>query len=248
MSKILLYSCVFFNEKYINLLELLLKTYILNGKPTSEIDYLVLTNPLFEEKISAVFNKYNVKGHVWCLNLTTMFEATYARLKIFDFKDISNYSKILYLDTDILISNNIKNILNFDLENKLYVLKEGNTSHEDWGKNLFRDNNPNIDAFTSGIMLFNNCSVIKKEFIIILKHIEEDKDNKVNIPSTYEQPYIIYHFIKDNLYNNSKLINIAINNPKKLNNETVCHFPEKVGLYESKIDKMSNFFNTYMFL
>lgn len=248
MSKILLYSCVFFNEKYINLLELLLKTYILHGKPTSDIDYLVLTNPSFEKRITSIFNKYNVKGHIWCLNLTTMFEATYARLKIFDFKDISNYSKILYLDTDILITNNIENILNFDLENKLYVLKEGNTSHEDWGKNLFRDNNPNLDAFTSGIMLFNNCNLIKKEFFTILKHIEEDIQNKVNIPSTYEQPYIIYHFIKDELYNNSKLINIAINNPKKLNNETICHFPEKVGLYESKIDKMKEFFNTYMFL
>ena len=246
MSKILLYSCVFFNEKYINLLELLLKSYIMHGKPTSDVDYLVLTNSLFQEKINGIFNKYNVKGYIWCLDLRTMFEATYARLKVFDFKDISNYNKILYLDTDILITNNIKNILNFVLENKLYVLKEGNTNHEDWGKNLFKNNNPNIDAFTSGIMLFNNCNVIKESFDIILNHIQEDVKNKVSIPSTYEQPYIIYHFIKSELYNNSKLINIAINNPKKLLNETICHFPEKVGLYENKIDKMTDFLTRYM--
>ena len=33
MSKILIYSCVFTNEKYLNLLELLLKSYIEFGKP-----------------------------------------------------------------------------------------------------------------------------------------------------------------------------------------------------------------------
>ena len=40
-----------------------------------------------------------------------MFEACYSRLKIFEYSDINKYDKILYLDYDILITNNLSNIL-----------------------------------------------------------------------------------------------------------------------------------------
>ena len=34
------------------------------------------------------------------------------------------YNKILYLDCDILVTNSLNEILDFQLENKLYVLQE----------------------------------------------------------------------------------------------------------------------------
>lgn len=41
----------FSNEKYLNLLDLLLKSYIEFGKPENNIDYIVISNKIYEKKI-----------------------------------------------------------------------------------------------------------------------------------------------------------------------------------------------------
>ena len=64
MSKFLIYSTVFTNEKYFNLLDLLLKTYIEFGKPENIVDYLVISNTIYEKKILNLFEKYNIKGNI----------------------------------------------------------------------------------------------------------------------------------------------------------------------------------------
>ena len=50
MSKTIIYSCVFFNEKYINLINLLLKSYKLFGNSPDDVDYLIICNPNFQKK------------------------------------------------------------------------------------------------------------------------------------------------------------------------------------------------------
>ena len=149
-------------------------------------------------------------------------------------------------------------MFNFELENKLYALQEGNTNHYFWGSKFF-DKNPNCSAFTSGILLFNNNIIIKGLFSEILQHI-----NKELIKNNYEllfqqnkdvdfsiifgdQPFIVYHAVKNNLYDNQKLINIVINNPNNFNNQTISHFSGGPGDYESKIVKMSKFMKDIMF-
>ena len=246
MDKTIIYSCVFFNEKYINLLNLLLKSYKLFGNSSDDIDYLVVCNPDFKNNIQQIFDNLNINGKIWCLDLKTKFEAGYSRLKIFDYPNINLYNKILYLDCDILVTNSINNILDFKLENKLYALREGNTNHKFWG-NQFFDNNPNCDAFTSGILLFNNNIIIKDLFSQILLHINNHITSKLPIPTCIDQPFIVYHAFKNNLYDNQKLINLVINNPKEFNGESISHFPGGVGYYSNKVVKMSNFMNNIMF-
>ena len=258
MKKTLIYSCVFFNEKYIQLIKLLLKSYKLFGNSNDNIDYLIICNPEFKNKIQEIFDKLNINGKIWCLELKSKFEAGYSRLKIFDYPNINLYNKILYLDCDILITNSINNILGFHLENKLYVLQEGNTNHTFWGRELF-DINPNCSAFTSGILLFNNNMIIKDLFSQILLHINNHINSNLPIPMCLDQPFIVYYAVKNNLYNNQKLIDLVINNPNTFDNwrgkdmpqnynkQTICHFPGVPGHYESKIEKMSNFMNDIMF-
>ena len=53
--KTLIYSCVFFNEKYIELINLLLKTYVTFGNPTDDICYLIICNSNFQDKIKDIF-------------------------------------------------------------------------------------------------------------------------------------------------------------------------------------------------
>jgi hypothetical protein len=246
MTKTIIYSCVFFNEKYINLINLLLKSYKLFGNSSGDVDYLIICNPDFQKKIQAIFDNLNISGKIWCIDLKTKFEAGYSRLKIFDYPDINLYNKILYLDCDILVTNSINKILDFQLEDKLYALKEGNTNHVFWG-NQFFDNNPYCAAFTSGILLFNNNIIIKDLFSQILLHIHNHITSMLPIPGCLDQPFIIYHAVKNNLYNNQKLINIVINNPNNFNNETISHFPGVPGHYESKIVKMTNYMRDIMF-
>jgi hypothetical protein len=50
MSKFLIYSTVFTNEKYFNLLDLLLKSYIEFGKPENNVEYLLISNTIYEKK------------------------------------------------------------------------------------------------------------------------------------------------------------------------------------------------------
>ena len=259
MSKAIVYSCVFFNEKYVNLINLLLKSYKLFGNSSDNVDYLIICNSDYQKKIQELFDNLNINGKIWCLDLKTMFEAGYSRLKIFNYPDINLYDKILYLDCDILVTNSINNILDFQLENKLYALQEGNTNHHYWGQQFFGKNNPKYEAFTSGILLFNNNIIIKDLFSQILLHINNHITSKLSIPGCLDQPFIVYHAVKNNLYDNQKLINIVINNPNKsdrwrpkqihqnYNGQTICHFPGEPGFYENKIEKMSNFMNDIMF-
>ena len=246
MTKTIIYSCVFFNQKYINLINLLLKSYKLFGNSPDDVDYLIICNPKFQKKIQSIFDNLNINGKIWCLDLKNKFEAGYSRLKIFDYPDINLYNKILYLDCDILVTNSINKILDFQLENKLYALQEGNTNNVYWGRQFF-DKNPNCSAFTSGILLFNNNIIIKDLFSQILLHIHNHITSNLPIPECLDQPFIVYHAVKNNLYNNQKLISIVINNPNNFNNETISHFPGGPGNYQSKIVKMTNFMMDIMF-
>jgi len=246
MTKIIIYSCVIFNKKYIDLINLLLKSYKLFGNFSDDVDYLIICNTDFQKEIKTIFDNLNISGKIWGIDLKTKFEAGYSRLKIFDYPDINLYNKILYLDCDILVTNSINKILDFQLENKLYALGQGNTNHPFWGSQFF-NKNPNCSAFTTGILLFNNNIIIKDLFSQILLHIHNHITRRLSIPTCLDQPFIVYHAVKNNLYDNQKLINIVINNPNNFNNETISHFPGGPGNYESKIKKMSNFMNNVMF-
>lgn len=246
MNKILIYSCVFFDQKYIDLINLLLKSYKLFGNSSNNIDYLIICNLEFQNKIQEIFNILNMNGKIWCLDLKTKFESGYSRLKIFDYHNINVYNKILYLDCNTLITNSISNLLDFHLDNKLYALQEGNTNYDFWGSQFF-NKNPNCSAFTSGILLFNNNMIIKDLFSQILSHISNHLSSNLPIPVCLDQPFIVYHAVKNNLYDNQKLINIVVNNPTNFNGQSVSHFPGEPDHYEGKMVKMSNFMNNIMF-
>ena len=249
MTRTIIYSCVFFNEKYIDLVNLLLKSYKLFGNSHDNVDYLIICSTDFQKNIQAIFDNLNINGKIWCIDLKTKFESAYSRLKIFDYPDINLYNKILYLDCDILVTNSLSNILDFQLENKLYALKEN--CHRAHHCEIFTDEEYELldksTTFSSGILLFNNNTIIKDLFSQMLLHIHNHITSKLPIPVCLDQAFIVYHAIKNNVDNNTKLINIAINNPTSFNNETISHFPGGIGVYETKIEKMTNFMNNIMF-
>ena len=234
--KNLLYFCIFYNEKYLILGDLLLKSLSIFGKiDKSKTDILLCTSREFMEKFKD--NKYvkelGVKFFVFEAN--NLYEACSARLNIFNYEKINdynkilfllffflslffllcyfeeinvvdllvvnhcnypfyNYNKILYIDTDILITDNLNNIFNKEINKKLYAKEEAGSRK--WHYFLWHKSKIKWlpkDSFSTGVLLFLNCPEIKELFSKIYLHIKDHIKNKKKMPSSVDQPFIIYH-------------------------------------------------------
>ena len=245
----LIYMCVFHKVSYINLLKILVRSISINANINAninkEIDILIITSPSFQRIIENELKTFNLPLKYYILDLHTLFDAGCARLNIFNY-DLTNYEKILYLDTDILINSDMNVLFQLELSSeKIYTLEEGTIGHPFWGGQFFdfKQYDKNIPAFTSGILLFRNSSCMKTLFISIQKHILDYIYIKKNdIPTCLDQPFIIYNAITQNKYDNQLLKTYVENNPLLVSSEKIVyHFPGGPGEYESKYDKMISF-------
>ena len=241
-----IFCCVFNQEKYVDMFFLLLESIFIYGNLDENTNILVYTSTLFMDiiKKSHLFNNEKIKFEI---NDTynDIDKACKARLDLFNLSSIKNYNKILYLDTDILVKDDINKVFEVCNEDILYVLEEGqiNSTTDYWGKTLFSNELKNYKdktAFTSGILLFNNCEKIKDLFIKIIKDIIDRPHNF----ACFDQPYIIYNAFKYNLYNNKILKSLAVNNDTNIHSDKVIHhFPGGPGIYQHKIDTITIFLN-----
>lgn len=230
--KDLVYLCIFYNKKFIDMFELFLESYVLYENDKIEyIDLLVLTSSEFKEDILKVGKRLNVNILVEVLESKNVFDSKIARLKIFDFEMTKKYRNILYLDTDVLLSGNLKNLLKRELilKEKLYVVKEGDIGDNYHGYFLFdRDINLNqIDykrpAFNSGVLLFKNCDIIRNLFKNIMIGILEYADTG-RFLSHVDQPFFNYYTLKSNLEEMMYLHGLSTNNPSGKITHVICHF------------------------
>jgi predicted O-methyltransferase YrrM/enamine deaminase RidA (YjgF/YER057c/UK114 family) len=243
-----IFVCVFNQEKYVDMFFLLLESIFIYGDLDYNTNILVYTSTHFMNKIkqSHLFNDEKIKFEI---NDTynNVDKACKARLDLFNLNSIKNYEKILYLDTDILIKDDIKKVFDVCKDDILYVFDEEgkiDDDHDYWGKTLFGNEVNNYDdksSFTSGILLFNNCETIKDLFNKII-------DDIIKRPyefSCYDQPYIVYNAFKYNLYNNKILKSFVVNNDTNIHSDKVIHhFPGQPGYYFDKIVKMTIFLNS----
>lgn len=196
---------------------------------------IIKKSHLFNEKIKFEINDtYN-----------DIEKACKARLDLFNLASVKNYKKILYLDTDILVKDNINKVFDVCEEEFLYTLEEGEIDSDTdfWGKSLFGNelyNYKDKKAFTSGMLLFKNCEKIRYLF----NKINEDI---INIPFynvCHDQPFIVYNAFKYNLYNNQILKSLVVNNDKNIHSDKVIHhFSGGPGVYAHKIYDMTIFLN-----
>jgi hypothetical protein len=247
--------CVFYNKDYTQLLSLLLKSIQRFTSNKCMFDVLIITEPGFRDSIDVLQSIFPFMVY-YMDNKITLFDAGCARLYIFSWDKIMDYSKILYLDTDVLLNNDLSNIFDVNLDDeKLYAYEEGSIHNNFWGGFLFRPRRSflrprrsffrsahNVAAFSSGVLLFKNCLSLKMLFNTIKEHAYNYiKSNPV--PVCLDQPFICYHAIKNNKYNNKALIELMENNPVGINHEKhIYHFPGGPGHYASKYEKMTHFF------
>jgi lipopolysaccharide biosynthesis glycosyltransferase len=167
-----------------------------------------------------------------------------SRLDLFSLSSTSQYNKILYLDTDIIVKGDLNKVFNVCEEDILYVLEEGsfdmcqNGSSDCWGRTLFEDEieYKNSTTFTSGILLFKNCQRIQDLF----EKIKEDIVKRPYHFDCYDQPYIVYNAFKYNCFDNQLLKEFVINHNESVD-RIIYHFCGGPGSYEHKLIKMKRF-------
>jgi len=254
-NKHLVYFCVFHNELYIDLLNILMKTIKMYSKYDT-IDFLVMTSPDFGPLVDTISNKLQISIQKKYFDFNTMHQAACARLHIHEYENIDLYEKILYLDTDIIIQNDLTTLFSTELENKVYAVSEDKISSEWFGSWFFDFNkiDKNTPGLNSGILLFNNTLVIKELFDAIKSHIKQMKDDNLRLPCLCDQPFISYHCISKNLYSYdlmsiyAKLITYppVVNEPSDI---IMCHFIWPIGNAQHKKDRMmfysKNMLNNY---
>ena len=265
-----IFICVFYQKRYVDMCSLLLESILICGQLDDNTEILVYTSTNFmniikqchffdSEKIKFEINdkktveSYDESLFTFINRILHMHENTYinikesccARLDFFQLSNIHNYEKILYLDTDIIVKDNINNLFDICKEDVLYVVEEGTIDHLSlaWGQLLFKDEVNDYEdksAFSSGLLLFNNCEKIKYLF----EKIKEDIVNRPFIFDCYDQPYIIYNAFKYNLYNNKLLNNlIATNDMNIFSDAIIHHFHGIPGYHTDKLQNMFNFLN-----
>jgi lipopolysaccharide biosynthesis glycosyltransferase len=243
--KNLIFITVFFKNEYIDLLMMLLETLYKKGNLGDNTDILIYTTTKFKE---IILEKLNENKLLFKTNdsINNVDSACKARLDFFDF-GLTEYYKILYLDTDILVVNDINKIFNLLTDEKLYAVKEGSIDHnreyDYWGKFLFGDTIDDYSdksAFNSGVLLFPNTKTIMRLF----KSIKECMVLNNNEGFT-DQVYFVYNTKKYNLLQNNSLLNVYVSFNNVSNNSILVHFIGGPGEAQSKLAKMTQFLNYF---
>lgn len=244
----LIYACVFYQESYIQLLNLLIDSinkYAYIDSRNTHI--LIFTSPNFIKKIQNSLVSYNLPISYKILDLTTMMEASCCKLQIFNYEEVDKYQNLLYLDTDVLINGDLNILFNTQIEsNKIYALIEGNIGDNLWGGQFFDLNiiDKNMRAFSAGVFYMKNSIEMKELFSNTNAHIEKYMSSGKPAPVCLDQPFLVYNSISSNRYNNTMIIQFLENNPTTVNlKRLIYHFPGGPGDYGSKLFKMKSFYS-----
>lgn len=206
-DKNLLYFSIFNDAEYIDLLYICLKS-IVERTPDIQFDTLFITNDSTKKKIESfdIISKFKVDYLIY-ENVLSGPPASLQKLNIFDYKKISEYSKILFFDADIICINDLNIIFDEYLEHEtLYVCSppayksctllsptHGIMYLSNYDAEFLYDN-PKIVPFNAGQFLFLNSSRMKE-------HFENVRWLKDSWPCEYfyEQSFMNYYFVIRNL-------------------------------------------------
>ncbi len=253
----LIYTCVFVNDKYISLTLELLRSFF-NSNPTDNgIDFLVYTNKTFSEQIlsglSDITDLSRLKFHINNY-YNTVNQSRISKVDIFDYKELHQYQKVLYIDTDSYITGSLNQLfdsLPLDKLNTMFVVPEGNvlSEAEYWGCSLFMKNGKTTDrpGFASSVFAFINIDSgkIKKMFLKIKQQFFLDMYQGKLI--FYDQPYLNYNFYESGLCDMEMNIlgRLVFTGARKYNSQYIIHhFSGCPGNYDIKSNVLNDFKQT----
>jgi lipopolysaccharide biosynthesis glycosyltransferase len=243
--KNLIYACVFYQSDYLILLEILLESIYKKGNIQPDTDILIITLPGFKDIIEPKIEYMKLPIKYYLLDIYDFYDSCCSRLRLFEYEHIDLYDNILYLDTDVLINNDMNLLFKQEIDKtKLYAIVEGTINGCYWGSDLFDltkvDNS--ITGFSSGVLYFKNSPEIRELFSVIKNHIQTYVGQHHSYPEGVDQPFFVYNAITRNQYDNQFLLEFGENNPTgNENKKIIYHFPGGIGWFTTKLERMRGF-------
>lgn len=240
--------CIFHQSTYIRLLKLLLMSISTRSHIDANTTHILIYTSLeFQSIIQDEIKDLSIHVMYEILDLSTLMESSCCKTRIFTYGTIHMYEKILYLDTDILINSDINILFNIPIEsNVIYALEEGNLGDAFWGGQFFDniDQRKSTTAFSAGVLYFMNSPSMRTLFDDITKHIDTYMKNTDLPPTCLDQPFVVYHAVLQNKYNNQLLKSYVELNPKEVSSTIIIyHFAGEPGDYLCKYKHMFSFWN-----
>lgn len=249
--KNLIYT-VFFGEPHILDQYLLMSELLLRHIDHNNTDFLVVTENKF---LPSVKQNKNAKPFMYTKPHENIQDITWARFEFLDLIDLSNYSKVLYLDVDIVISCDLAQVFELEMNKPIYSYNDGFNGNLkfDMTKNCdfygysflanekLLDKLGNSNVFSTGVMLFNteHMHTIRKSFLFAKKILRKcNVDCYVDFYSI-DQPAINIALTMLDTVNPNGLNSFVVNNPEK-QVKPISHFPGGIG-NTNKIKKMTDF-------
>jgi hypothetical protein len=217
-GKNLLYFTIFTNEKYLEMLDISLRTIVKNT-PTPSFDVLFITDEEYKPKILAldIVKQINAKFHV-VESPSNGIEASFNKLRIHEYENIKEYEKILYLDADVIALKNVNELFDLPLvHEKLHTKTNMKNQHSVTFTSPthglmyltekqadFIEKNTNILPLNAGQFLFLNSSKM-------IEHFKNVRWLKSVWPGLYffEQSFLNHYFALNGLVEQVLLKNIV---------------------------------------
>lgn len=259
MTKYLLYILVNFKtDYYLEMFKLFLKSVVTFGN-VSALDLLIICDNGTHDKINSLRSiSSNLKqfSNVFFHHIpkdNNLQHALMRKFSVIEFEGYMNYQKIMYLDIDVLVRDDIIKV--FDKvpvrNNTLYATKEGEIDEKYWYLNTYKNSNiqklkaDGVKGFNTGLFMFKPSEAMKTHF----QNVRDLAANYTGKYSFYDQSFANYYFNINKLVNTRYMNDIYVmfpNEEQDYPDKIILHFAgigrytEKAAIMKKYLAKISN--------
>ena len=175
------------------------------------------------------------------------------KVEIFHFDMINNFEKVIYLDSDIVITGDLNVIFdNITKDNILYTFNESDDfgehnliyfGRQDYTKHqILEFVRRNIKVFNCGQFGFLVTKIMQKHFSNVLDLIKEN-DREFFYEQSFMNYYFNSHYLTSPIFNSYTIL--PTRGDRLLPNTCIAHFANATIPFSSKFHAMERLFNDF---